>query len=207
MNKKILILLTLFILPNIVKAECSNQEIIRYKNIATNVNNYIEFNESSKTFDLTIYNVTNDIYITINDNKYYRNDQNEIKINNLTPGIRYPIKIKPLNGMCQDYSVRTIYVNTPSYNKYYNLDICKDNNNSLCSKWANTNGYTEEQFKNILKEKEKEEEQTIIEQAENIKKYTISDFLRDYYIIILLTIIVLGIYSIYKLDKKQKFDF
>ena len=40
-----------------------------------------------------------------------------------------------------------------------------------------------------------------------IKKYSFFDFLGDYYIYILLMIIALGSYGIYKLDKKSKFDF
>lgn len=208
MYKKILLMILL--LPISVKAYCNNEQLSRYKLLASHIDSYYEFNEETKKFNIKIYNINNELTIlNTNDNNKITlpsNNFEEINISNLNPGNNIKLAIYPNNTECSDYRVRTIYVNLPYYNNYYNDPVCTNNDNKLCLKWANTSIYTYEQF--VQKVKVVKEE-TVVKKPEKKyeNKYGFFDFLEDYYIIILLLIIVSGSYGIYKLDKKSKFDF
>ena len=208
-NLKRIILLAL-IIPISVKAKCSNQELTRYKTLASNINNYYEYNEESNKFNITAYNVSNELrIINKNDNSSYStNDKfGEINIGNLNPGDTITLGVYPQNNNCKDYRVYTIYVNLPYYNKYYKEDICINNNNQLCSKWVNTSSFSREEFVQKVKQESSGQQQEIKEPEEEMKKYGFFDFIADFYIPILLVIIVGGSVAIYFLDKKRKFDF
>ena len=205
MNK--LKLLLLLLIPISIKAECSNQELTRYKTLSGYVDYYYEYDGN---FNITVYNLSNELTV-----KYLNNGQlftspsriGEIKINGVVPGTSVKLGLYPNRGECSDYRVQTIYVNLPYYNKYHNDEVCKNNDNVLCSKWANTNKYSHEQFVNEVKKTKKDD---VIEETEPEKdkdNSSILGFIGDYYIIILLVIIGGGITGIYFLNKKDKFDF
>ena len=203
-----LFFIVVMMIPVTIKAACTNQELARFKTLASNVDTYYEFDEITQQMNLTIYNLSNELRILIN-SKIYSTDQSplgETKINNLSPGQTIKLYIYPKNGECKQYGLKTMYANLPYYNKYYNNEVCINNNHTLCSKWANTTSYTYEQFVEKIKRETQIEEQEKAPEAE-MKKNGILDFLLDYYIIILLLIIGIGITLIYKLDKKSKFDF
>ena len=208
MNKKILLILLLF--PISIKAACTNQELTRYKTLASHVNSYYEYNEQNNTFDVTAYNLSKELKIVNKDTNesYNTNDTlGEIRIGNQKTGYNLKLAIYPTNSECQDYRVRTMYINLPYYNNYYKEEICKNNNHQLCSKWANTSTYTKEQFIEKVKQETKTEIPETPEPEPEINKYGFFDFLGDFYIPILLFIIIAGSIAIYKLDKKQKFNF
>ena len=208
MSKKILLLLLL--IPISVKASCTNNDLTRYKTLSTHINSYLDYNEENKKFNLVIYNMSNELKIVNkNDNKEYRVSDRigETTIENIAPGENIKLAVYPINGGCSEYRTRTIYINTPYLNKYYEDDICKNNTHELCQKWANTSIYTREQFIEKVKSETPTEEIVIPETEEEKEKYGFFDFLGDFYIPILLLIIISGSIAIYYLDKKQKFDF
>lgn len=208
MHKKILLFLLL--IPFSVKATCSNQELTRYKTLSSHINTYYTYNEELKKFSVTIYNTSNELKIVNkNNNKEYniKDKIGETRIDDISPGENLKLAIYPTNGECTDYRTRTIYLNVPHLNKYYEEDVCKDNDHELCQKWANTSIYSKEQFIEKVKKETKEEEIEITPPEEKKDKYGFFDFLADFYIPILLVIIVSGSIAIYFLDKKQKFDF
>lgn len=207
MNKLKYLLFILFI-PVSVNAACSASSLSRYKSLASNINNYYSFN--GNTFDITFYNVSNELRIvdkTTNNSYYSSSNFGDVVINNLSAGSIVNFAVYPNNSDCSDYRVYTFYINLPYLNNYYNDPACVNNSSSLCSKWVNTNMYSYEQFIDKVKGETKEAE--IIEQESEIevRKYGFFDFLGDYYIYILLLIIVSGSIGIYFLDKKSKFDF
>lgn len=208
-NLKRIILLTL-IIPISVKANCSNQELTRYKSLASNINNYYDYDETSNKFNITAYNLSNELRIInkSDESSYETNDQfGEINIGNLNPGNTVTLGVYPKNDNCKDYRVYTIYVNLPYYNQYYNDEVCINNNNQLCSKWVNTSKFSHEEFINRVKQEKSGQQEEIKEPEEEMKKYGFFDFIADFYIPILLVIIVGGSVAIYFLDKKRKFDF
>lgn len=210
MNKKILLTLLFILVPIKVKGICSNEQLVRYKSLAQNIDTYYQFDENMQKFNITIYNISNEFNVTYQDNNITppSNQLTEIYLNNINPGTNIKLSISPSNYDCSIYDVRTLYVNIPHYNLYYKDPICNNNNNKLCSKWANTTMYNYEQFiDKVSQTKKVEQKPEVPKKEEKTTSYGFFDFLEDYYIIILLNIIVFGSYAIYKLDKKSKFDF
>lgn len=205
MNK--LKLLLLLLIPISIKAECTNQELTKYKSLAGNVDYYYEYDGN---FNITVYNLPNELTAkNIGNGQSFNSSSRigEIKINGINPGTTVKLGLYPNRGECQDYRVQTIYVNLPYYNKYYNDEVCKNNKNVLCSKWANTTKYSHEQFVNEVKKTQQEEIVEEIEPEIDMDKMTILSFISEYYMIILLSIIGIGLLSIHFLNKKDKFDF
>lgn len=211
MGRKLVFCVLLFVFPLMVNAACTNQDLIRYKNLASNLNSYYDYDEESNVFNATVQNLHNDLYLLdYTNNIQYRNNGlgiGDINIYSLSPGSRVTLKAYVVGGECEGYNVYTLYLNIPYYNSYYNDSVCVNNNNSLCSKWANTSNLTYEQFVEKVKITSEEEKKAEQEPEKEVRKYGFFDFLGDYYIYILLAIIVFGSYGIYVLDKKSKFDF
>ena len=209
MNRNKIILFIFLLIPICVKAKCSNEEITRYKTLSSNIENYFDYNEQTNKFNITLYNLSNELRVVnkLDESNYETGEKfGETNIGNLAPGQTIKIAIYPKNNNCNDYRVRTIYINLPYYNKYYKESICNNNSSFLCSKWVNTSNYSYEQFDQELKQEKKEEVEEQ-EPEKEMKRYGFFDFLADYYIPILLVIIISGSVSIYFLDKKSKFDF
>ena len=92
--------------------------------------------------DLVIQNMTDRIYVTVfnkTDNiketyDYSDSTNGKIVINVLdTEKIReYEIKVYSNVAECYNEELRTITVNTPMYNKYYDLGICNNNDVYYC---------------------------------------------------------------------------
>lgn len=207
MNKRIIFLL-LLILPITIKADCSNQDLSRYKSLATQINYYTDFNESNKKFNITIYNLSNELILNnrVTDDSYYSQEKiGETRINDVTDGTTFKIYVFPKNGECSDYIVKSLYIKLPNYNQYYEEEICKNNDNVLCSKWTNTSVYTKEQFIEKVKSETKEEEPIVEEEPE--EKYGIFDFLADYYIPIIIAAVIIIIGTKYLIERRKKFDF
>lgn len=186
---------------------CTNSDLSRYKSLASNIGNYYDYNGNG--FNVTFYNVSNELKIVNRNNgsEYYPNSNfGDVVINDVSYGSNVKFSIYPLNESCTDYSVSTVYINLPYLNSYYNDPVCVNNSNSLCSKWANTSYYSYEQFVSEVK-KTAPTLEVEPEPEEEVSKYGFFDFLADYYIYILLFIIISGSISIYYLDKKSKFDF
>lgn len=203
---KLKYLLFLLFIPFTVNAACSSTELSKYKSLAAHVNNYYDYNGSS--FDVTIYNLSSELKVVDkgNGNTYYADsNMGDLVIRGYSAGSSVNFAIYPINGECSDYRVFTIYVNLPHYNNYFNDEVCLNNSNSLCSKWINTSMYSHDEFVQKVKESNAQEITPDIE-PEKIDEYGFFDFLADYYIFILLGIIVLGSTGIYFLDKKNRFD-
>lgn len=208
MNKLKLLLFSVLLIPVSIKADCTNQEITKYKSLSGNIDYYYEYNGN---FDITLYNLSSELYVrSLNTGSEYSipGGIGETRINGITPGTAIKLAVYPRNDKCSDYRVRTIYVNLPYYNKYYQEEICENNTSSLCSKWVNTSNYSREQFieqvkktkKTVEEEKETEEDKTTILEH-------IGMFIGKYYILILLVVIAGGSFGIYRLNKKDRFDF
>lgn len=204
---KLKLLLFLLVFPISVHAACSSSSISRYKSLAGNINYYYDY--VNDNFNVIFYNVSNELKIVDKGNGHeYFADSNlgNVYVNNLLPGSIVNFAVYPISSDCSDYRVFTFYINLPSFNKYYGDPVCVNNSNILCSKWSNTSMYSYEQFVNIVK---MDNDKEIVEQKpeKEIHKYGFFDFLGDYYIYILLFIIISGSVGIYFLDKKSKFDF
>jgi len=205
---KVLCFLFLMFFPFVVFAQCNSSDLSRYKSLASNISNYYEYDGNN--FNIVFYNVSDSLNVVdkTHEKTYTSNSTiGEFMVSDIKPGSTVSFGVYPKSGDCSDYRVLTTYVTVPYFNKYYSDPICDNNGNSLCSKWVNTSMYSYDQFVNIVKTTKQEE---VIEEPlpeVEIHKYGFFDFLGDFYIYILLFIIVSGSTAIYFLDKKSKFDF
>lgn len=209
--KKIIIIFVLMLLIPIAKVKgfyCTYVEIAQLKKIASNVTYYYEYSEKNGeiTFDITLVNLNKDIYFTDStNNKKYEYTQNEIKLTGYKSGETVIYTFYPVNIYCQDESLYTMRITLPSYNPFYGDEVCKGlENYSLCQKWANHNlTYDQfvkkiEQYKNSIKEEEKDNDQ---EETNDAFNYIIQFLVNYYYIIII--IFVLGFVGLYIVRKKD----
>lgn len=206
MNRFKFVLFCFLFLPFSVFADCSSSSLSRYKSLASHISNYYDYNGSS--FDITLYNVSNQLKVVDGSNVYYSNSNfGDIVLRNISPGSLVKLHVYPIDSSCSNYRAYTIYVNLPYFNKYYSDPVCSNSGNALCSKWINTNIYTHDQFVEAVKKSSKVPTTEVVDPGVADRRYGFFDFLGDYYIYILLFIIVSGSLGIYYLDKKSKFDF
>ena len=215
--KKVSIFLTIFICfclsINKVNASCSYTRTANLKKIASNVNityTYTIVNNEA-LFDIRIANLTDDIYVydIYNDKKY--TTRGEIVLRSFKDGMKYRFLIRSNDDNCKDESLSTRYVTLPKYNIYYGDPVCKGiEDYSLCQKWGTFNvanhddyvGQINKYKASLSKNKnlnEDEKELTIVEKIVN--------FFLKYYIIVLISVIIICLGLMYYLSEKDKFDF
>lgn len=205
----IVFLIVLFAIPFSAKAECSYSDKVRLQKLAGNVNFGYRYKETQYTitFDVTVSNLTNSIYMVeySSGKRYYANNQ-DFTISGYQPGrtIRFDFYAK--DSSCIEGIIFTNYVTLPSYNPYYNSDVCKGIEDfKLCQKWLKHNMTYQEfytgvmNYKNSQAEKPKEEEKN----KNSFDWEVIVKFWSKYYIFILLGIIVTCGIVIYQYDKKS----
>lgn len=211
--KKLVTILSLVIivsLPNRVAAyACSDSDKVRFSTLATDINTRIDLVESNGavSFNVVFMNVNSDLKIKNPINGSFLTGS-EFVITGLTPNTNYQFPVMTDRFGCSSFSLRTIDITTPAYNRYYNDAICSDiPNYKLCQKWTSFRGsYSEftsaiKQYKDSLV---KQEEETPNKSVKGLYDY-IFDFLENYYFILFPVIIVSGSVAIYYLKKKKEF--
>lgn len=208
---KIFIILFVIFSVNNVKAKCdTNLNISLANNIAYSYkyNGTANGTTNGITFDLTFTNLNNMFYIVDQDNNYH-GGFGEATVYGLLPNKTYTYRIYSSILDCDNNVIRTINIKTPPYNYYYATDVCQDIKDfKYCKRWSKNNLEMFEMFDKVseyTKSKEK------VEINEAVYKKTISDKIVDiikylytnYYYIILPAIIIVSIYIIYRLDKKD----
>ncbi len=186
-----LVLITLLILfPISCKAlSCNYNEQARLRRLASNVTTSYEYVEDGDkvSFNVTLTNVTNEIYIRDNNtgNEYRFNDTNEIVINGYEPGLNIRYMIYPVKENCTYSYLASKYVNLPYYNKYYKDPLCEGKNYSICGKWQKVTLSYDEFVKTINEYSKKENQNEEIKEEKDNVFDMISKFIFDYYIFIL----------------------
>lgn len=212
-NKIILIILVMFMGIN-VSAKCSYKEIAKLKSVVANINTTYDakIQNSSAYFDVTISNLTNEIYFIDNNSQisYYPNSyiNGEIKINDYNyRSVKY--KFYSAKAECYGEYLGSQYVTFPIYNIYYDNFICDGIQDFYaCNKWVDhvynyddvmklINDYKKEQN---MKEKNVEYRKSIIDR--------IIEFYTNNYIYVLGFIVVVGgaIVLIFKNRSKVDLD-
>ena len=203
--KKIKIFILLFIIfsSNNVKAICDNNLNI---SLANNVAYTYQYNGSS--FDITFTNLENLLYIVDQNNNYY-GGFSETTIYNLSPNKTYSYKVYSSSFECDNTPIRTISIKLPPYNMYYDLDICKDNSEfKYCKKWYN-NKMNIDELEAEIEKYNLEKENNIVNKAvyKNTTLNKIGEIIKyiytNYYYLLLPMIIIISIFIIYRLDKKD----
>lgn len=136
-------------IPSIAKADnyysCDPTNLTKLQKIATNIvstYDYQEIFDSNSTYGKVLFtvkltNLDSKLYIISKETKTrYNYTSSEIVISNITPGQTLHYEVYANDYGCNDKYLMTIYVNIPSYNKYYVDDLCKNYQSyKLCNKW------------------------------------------------------------------------
>lgn len=217
--KKIILFVTLFFigLQNTNALFCDYTELatIRKKASQVNITSDFEELEDSVTYTITIYNLQPSQYVvdTTTGKRYmYGNtgseDSSEIVLTDIQKPGMYKFLVYSTENTCNDDALNTLFVNLPTYNKYYKDPLCEGiENYKLCQRWFGTSiTYAQFQkdiadYKTYLNNRPKEEEEKTF--WENL----LSLYIESYYIFlpILILLLCVPIYIIY--EKKYKVDF
>lgn len=215
--KKILFIVMMFIMIIDIEAlsynGCDYSVISRLKSLVTNVNTTYDYRieNGDVYFDLTITNITPEMYFYDENTRinytYYDTNNGEITIYGLTRS--GSIKFFSNTDECKDIKLGTKYYKFPKYNFYYESDLCKDiPNYSLCQKWTEVN-YSRSEFEKLVEEykegKEIKNEEVKVQYDKTIFDIILEVYVKYYYIILGLIIIVCGSIIVVK-SKNNKFD-
>lgn len=123
--KKILItiLISILFIPSL-KADCDYQNEVRLGKLASSITYEYKYDKTHNNFTLTLYNVSDELYITYNQRIIAPTD-GKVTINNLNQGTYLSLPVEALKGSCNG-SLMTLYIILPYFNKYYNSVECKD---------------------------------------------------------------------------------
>ena len=185
--------------------------------VGDNSKNYIIPNFN---FEISIYNITEDIYITIKDDKY--NSERTVSFSDTNNGTytfsnddfgviyTYNIDIYSANGDCYGEKIKSIKLVKPRYNAYSEYTYCKTSSSLYCQKFVTTEPgikSNDDFFKKIKINNDKnkpdsKEESSIINSVKSNWKLYLSIFVG----VIIITIVVIIIYRKKQMKKKDGWE-
>lgn len=213
-NLKIVFIMLLIMIPHQVKAYnmCSTEDTVKLNKIASNVlanYNYYEANGTVK-FKITINNLTSNTYIydAVKKQTYYSNG--EITLDNYGPNQTVEYKIYSNISYCKGQYLNSIFVTLPPYNPYYKDKLCSGiEDYKLCQRWSNVN-LTYDEFKkqiNDYRNSNIEAEPNVEDTYKSIYEIILDFYIKYYYIILPLIIVVGGIILAVNKQKSSKDEF
>lgn len=120
MVKKLLILVLLF--PMIVNAACNYDKHKQYEDLAPNITYDNNYSKSANKYNIVIYSIFSNLYVTYGGVKYTPDSENKVTISNINPGVDAKISIFANDGCAE---IKIIYVSLPYYNQYYGSEACR----------------------------------------------------------------------------------
>lgn len=198
--------------PSTAKAACSNQQLIRMQKIASNISTSYTYREvnGKVVFDVTITNMTNDVYLYdfINKRNIYYTGK-PITIYGYASGLSFNYTVRSNLIGCKREQISNIYINLPTYNKYYKNALCEGISSfELCNKWYNAKNLSYDDFKSQVEAYKKSLETVVDPEPTPEEPEPFSEILfrliSEYYYIILIPIIIIAGGSIYVLRKNEE---
>ena len=129
--KKIIFMFVLLFAPLIVKAECSTDEVIRLKSLASKISITYDYTEKNGyiSFSATFHNVHKDLKLIDVTNKEYSSNEefSDVKIDNLNFSGTYYVNIVSKLQNCKNELMLKKYYTVPYYNPYSSDELCKGN--------------------------------------------------------------------------------
>lgn len=144
----LIIFLFLFNIHNIKAETCDKQDIERLKQIANNITytyEYIGDKYNYQLYNVTFYNLTDEIYIRQGNFNYFEND---LTIDTESGNNKF--EVYAYN--CFEKRVSTININLPKFNEYSQSSECEEigkDNLDICYEWYQGN-LTYDQFINEI---------------------------------------------------------
>lgn len=212
-----LIALAILLIPFNVKAFdfCDIDKLAKYRKLASNINisyTYQEL-ESSAVFTIKLSNIYPGILVTSDSLDhgitYNSNPSNpgEYEIKNVEDGASYTFNVYSIDEECNDDVLKSYYIKIPDYNPFYKDKLCKGNEEfRLCKKWLKHSTSYESFVKQINEYKQtKNVSKEDLKTKENNNPFW--EFIKDYYYIFLILIILGAIYLMNIKKKNDTFDF
>ena len=224
MNKKIyyIIFFIVFIfvfnskIKSLTYGGCEYSEISRLKSFTSNINityDYYIYNNQAY-FNVTLNNIVPGMYFIDSTTgiKYNYSDTNdgEITINGYSnSGGNY--KFYSSLDKCYGVKLGNKYYSFPTYNRYYENELCKENKNySLCQKWIKVT-YSYDEFKKKIEDYNKnnqisdEQKQPIVVYNKTVLDILVGFYVKYYYVILISIIVICAIIMVIN-RRKNKFD-
>jgi len=209
--KKLLLVLILFVLYPIQSKAlmCNNESKVKYSEMAKNISVNYEYQEvdNDVIFNIKITNIPETFIIEdVRNHKTYNYSSSELVIPNVSKNTSYKFNVLKDDQFCSWEIFYTHYINIPAYNYYYKDEVCKGiEDYKLCNKWLNINlSYDEWKNKVIEYKNSLNQDDDIIrdEKGKSILDIII-DFYLDWYYLILPSIIIISLASIYLYNRKH----
>lgn len=219
-KRTIVFIIVLFIMPMYVfarsKTDCDYTLLSDLKKIANNIDFTYEYKIENNIayFDITITNITNDVYIVdSNNNSYYYSDtvNGILRLDNFKSG-KYQFKVISNNIECLSNNLLVKTLSLPYYNEFYNSEVCNGlENYYMCYKWYNYRGSYDLFEYEVNKYKESLKIDNIVNDDVNISLFDkIINFILKYFYLIFIIVLILIMIIIYlvKLIKfrRNRFD-
>lgn len=153
MKKKLFIILCLFLMISNVKAECSTTRRNELKALARDITYETSYSIGNKTFEVTFYNVFPGLLLKYNNNIYNGDfsDDYSVTIKNLSEGEYLTINVIDSEG-CNE-TMNTIFITLPYYNLFFGTQKCEEyvSKLKLCSSKFLSYRLTEEILDDAIK--------------------------------------------------------
>lgn len=202
---------------NNVNAECSYQERKELLDKAKNLEMFFEPNVNDKYFTFNMYNLDNDLYVIIFNDKSddikevhsydLKDNKYSFVENNVDDIIVYTVKIYASKSGCYSNNVTSKRVVKKIINKFYGDDICKGIEDYFYCKPLLDSKFSISDSKVISNINEYREKSSIKETEDVNKKFGMDDlleFMKKYwYVFVSILIIGIVIFIIVKINKKR----
>lgn len=201
-------------IPYQVKAYniCSTEDTVKLNKLASNVLANYSYYETDGVvkFKITINNLSSNTYIydAVKKQTYY--STGEITLENYGPNQTVEYKIYSNIAYCKGQYLNSIFVTLPPYNPYYKDKLCSGiEDYKLCQKWSNVN-LTYDEFKQQIytyRNDNNEQKKNINDNYKSIYELILDFYIKYYYIILPLIIVVGGIILAVNKQKSSKDEF
>ncbi len=204
--KYLSLFLLLFIFVPIVKAEtCSNSEIVKYQELAKNIEITYDYVESDNNvfFKIKLSNLIPGLLVRdVAHNKNYNYTSDNIELQDqFYQGTSY--KFYVYMETCSNKKVYSHYITLPYYNYLYNDEICKGIEKfKYCQKWVKTQNYEELKSKIEKYKQDQTKKEEVNEKQNGLFDDLFEIYLNYYYIILPIIIIILSV-TIWRYNRKE----
>lgn len=209
--KKYLAFFLILLFPIFADAQCSSERLIELNKIANNINlSYTyEVKDMDALFQITVSNLTEDVYLYSEDENITVSGKGEKIIDQKIPSGKSLIFVVYSNdASCKGEALSSKYLNLPHYNYYSEYGYCKVYpEHKYCQKWFDPSTLSRTEFDKEMysyMNKKAEKEQSSKEEKEKTKLDKIIEIWNENRIIIISAFVLIISLTVVLIVKKRK---
>ncbi len=194
--KKVILIVSVFLIGMMsLNAECDYKKQKEYNILSSQVAYKIDYVENEGTFNVTFYNLTDNLAISYQSNKYYPSN-NETVVTRLAEGSQVSANVITTDASCINSNLRSIRISIPYVNTYYKSEECIGHEElNVCSSKFLDYKITKSTFYNLISKQESIQNGNKKEEEE-IKKETLAEKVIELLTEIYLPIIIVLLSSV-----------